>query len=72
MYCLNVWLTVKDPANIDTITKLLTQQVHLSREEPGCLRFGEHIIRKPIRSDSCWSSGGAKSPTGKHIEQAKR
>lgn len=39
MYCLNVWLTVKDPANIDTITKLLTQQVHLSRAEPGCLRF---------------------------------
>ena len=39
MYCLNVWLTVKDAANVETVRKLLAQQVQLSRAEPGCLRF---------------------------------
>ncbi|MGE5193456.1 MAG: putative quinol monooxygenase [Deltaproteobacteria bacterium] len=39
MYCLNVWLTVKDAANVETVRKLLVEQVHLSRAEPGCLRF---------------------------------
>ena len=39
MYCLNVWLTVKDVANIERVRKLLAQQVRLSRAEPGCLRF---------------------------------
>src|SRR5262249_24449626 len=39
MYCLNVWLTVKDAANVEMVRKLLTEQVRLSRAEPGCLRF---------------------------------
>jgi len=39
MYCLNVWLTVKDAANIGTVRELLVRQVQLSRAEPGCLRF---------------------------------
>jgi quinol monooxygenase YgiN len=39
MYCLNVWLTVKDPANVEDIRKLLAEQVKMSRAEPGCLRF---------------------------------
>jgi quinol monooxygenase YgiN len=39
MYCLNVWLTVKDAANVEMVRKLLAEQVRLSRAEPGCLRF---------------------------------
>src|SRR5712671_87858 len=39
MYCLNVWLTVKDNSNIETVRSLLSEQVKLSRAEPGCLRF---------------------------------
>jgi quinol monooxygenase YgiN len=39
MYCLNVWLTVKDATNVETVRKLLAEQVRLSRAEPGCLRF---------------------------------
>lgn len=39
MYCLNVWLTVKDSAHIETVKTLLAEQVKLSRAEPGCRRF---------------------------------
>jgi quinol monooxygenase YgiN len=39
MFCLNVWLTVKDPADIGSVSNLLRQQVELTRAEPGCLRF---------------------------------
>jgi quinol monooxygenase YgiN len=35
----NIWLTVKEPANVDKVRELLTQQAQLSREEPGCVRF---------------------------------
>ena len=39
MYCLNVWLTVKEATNIETVRSLLAEQVKLSRAEAGCLRF---------------------------------
>lgn len=39
MHCLNVWLTVKETANVETVRSLLAEQVKLSRAEPGCLRF---------------------------------
>ena len=39
MFCLNVWLTVKDPANIDAVRGMLAEAAKLSRAEPGCLRF---------------------------------
>ena len=39
MYQLNVWLTAKDPADVETIRKHLSEQQRLSRLEPGCLRF---------------------------------
>jgi len=39
MFYLNVWLTVKDPANVEKVGKLLASQVPLTRAEPGCLRF---------------------------------
>jgi quinol monooxygenase YgiN len=39
MFYLNVWLTVKDPARIETVGKLLASQVPLTRAEPGCIRF---------------------------------
>jgi quinol monooxygenase YgiN len=35
----NIWLTVKDPADIDEIRELLREQARLSRQEPGCERF---------------------------------
>jgi quinol monooxygenase YgiN len=39
MIYLNVLLTVKDPATIEQVRELLTEQARLSRQEPGCLRF---------------------------------
>lgn len=39
MFCINVWLTVKDPADVETVKGLLASQVPLTREESGCLRF---------------------------------
>lgn len=39
MFYLNVWLTVKDPGQIETVGKLLASQVPLTRAEPGCIRF---------------------------------
>lgn len=35
----NIWLTVKDPADVAEISELLREQCRLSREEPGCERF---------------------------------
>ncbi|MGQ0634420.1 MAG: putative quinol monooxygenase [Planctomycetaceae bacterium] len=39
MFCLNVWLTVKDPEDIGAVAGLLAEAVQWSRSEPGCLRF---------------------------------
>ena len=39
MFCINVWLTVQDPADVEEIGALLTQAAELSRAEAGCLRF---------------------------------
>ena len=39
MLCVNIILTVIDPADVDSIRDLLAEQGRLSRAEPGCLRF---------------------------------
>lgn len=39
MIYLNVHLTVKDPANIETVRSCLVELTHLSRAEPGCERY---------------------------------
>ncbi|MFM8288985.1 MAG: putative quinol monooxygenase [Planctomycetaceae bacterium] len=39
MICLNVHLTVKNPADVDTVRNCLIELTHLSRAEPGCLRY---------------------------------
>jgi quinol monooxygenase YgiN len=39
MHCLNVWLTVTDPAQVPEVARLLAEAARLSRTEPGCLRF---------------------------------
>jgi quinol monooxygenase YgiN len=39
MFFLNVWITVKDPTNVERVGKLLASQVPLTRAEPGCVRF---------------------------------
>lgn len=39
MYCINVWLTVKDSADIATVRGHLAEAARLSRAEPGCQRF---------------------------------
>lgn len=39
MFCINIWLTVKDPADVPVVSDLLAQAVRLTRQEPGCLRF---------------------------------
>jgi quinol monooxygenase YgiN len=39
MVYLNVWLTVKEAANVEHVRQCLTELTHLSRAEPGCLRY---------------------------------
>ena len=39
MIYLNVALTVKSPASVETVRGLLMEQARLSRQEPGCVRF---------------------------------
>jgi quinol monooxygenase YgiN len=39
MIYLNIVLTVKDPADVESIRGLLAEQARLSRAEPGCVRF---------------------------------
>jgi quinol monooxygenase YgiN len=39
MLYLNIWLTVKDPGDVEKIRSLLAEQARLSRQEPGCVRF---------------------------------
>jgi quinol monooxygenase YgiN len=39
MFYLNVILTVKDKADVQTVKQLLIQQGQHSRKEPGCARF---------------------------------
>jgi quinol monooxygenase YgiN len=39
MHYLNVWLTVRDPADVEKIRGWLAECVRLSRAEPGCVRY---------------------------------
>ena len=39
MIHLNVWLTVNNRADIDTVRRLLIEAAKNSRQEPGCHRF---------------------------------
>lgn len=39
MFCINVWLTVKDSENIGAVAGLLAEATLWTRKEPGCLRF---------------------------------
>ncbi len=48
MYYLNVWLTVKDPADVEAIRKLLAEHQRLTRLEPGCVRF--EVYHSEVRS----------------------
>ena len=58
MFHLNVWITVKDPALIDNVGKLLACQVPLTRAEPGCLRFEVYQSQADTRRFllvECWN-----------------
>ncbi len=39
MLYLNIFLTVKNPADVEKVSGLLAEQARLSRAEPGCVRF---------------------------------
>lgn len=39
MFYLNVWLNVKNEADVERVAELLAEQGKLSRAEDGCLRF---------------------------------
>ena len=58
MFHINVWLTVKDPANVATVRGLIPELVRLSRSEPGCVRYdvfhSEADPRKFLLAE-CWA-----------------
>lgn len=39
MFCINVWLSVKNPEDIGAVAGLLAEAARWTRAEPGCLRF---------------------------------
>ena len=39
MYRINVWLTVKDAGDVESVRGNLAEAARLSRVEPGCQRF---------------------------------
>lgn len=50
MLYLNVILTVKDPADVETVKELLVQQRTHSLKEPGCARFeAYHSTAEPTK-----------------------
>lgn len=49
MLCLNIFLTAKDAAHVDTLRGLLTEAMQLSRQEPGCLRFDVYHSTADVR-----------------------
>ena len=58
MFYLNVWITVKDLAHVDSVGKLLARQVPLTRAEPGCLRFEVYHSQADTRRFllvECWN-----------------
>jgi quinol monooxygenase YgiN len=59
MIYLNVFVTVKDPADTPRVRELLVQQATLSRQEPGCVRFEVYQSQaEPTRFVLCerWDS----------------
>ena len=59
MFCINVFLAVKDPADVDTIRGLLGECGRRSREEPGCVAFDVcQVIETPETFILCerWES----------------
>jgi quinol monooxygenase YgiN len=39
MFCINVWITVKNPTDVPRVRELLTEMGRLSRLEPGCVVY---------------------------------
>lgn len=39
MFCINVWLTVKESEHVGAVAGLLAEATTWTRQEPGCLRF---------------------------------
>jgi quinol monooxygenase YgiN len=62
MFYINVWLTVKDPADVLVVRDALSRAAALSRTEPGCERFDVfHSQNDPLKFllVECWSSRAA-------------
>ncbi|HWB08507.1 MAG TPA: antibiotic biosynthesis monooxygenase family protein [Pirellulales bacterium] len=62
MYYLNVWLTVKNDADIPAIRERLATACNMSREERGCERFEVYHSQADERCFllvECWESKAA-------------
>lgn len=59
MFCINVFLRVKDSGDVDSVKQMLTQCGRLSRAEPGCVAFDVcHVLDDPQAFILCerWES----------------
>ena len=45
MFCINVFLSVKDPGDVVAVRAMLTECGRLSRQEPGCTSFDVCHVR---------------------------
>jgi len=68
MICLNIWLTVKDPASVDKVQGLLAEQGRLSRQEPGCARFDVYHSQSDPRVFILCEHWQSQSALDKHRE----
>lgn len=59
MFCINVFLSVKDAGDVDAVKSMLAECGRMSRAEPGCLQFDVcHVRDNPQTYILCerWSS----------------
>jgi quinol monooxygenase YgiN len=68
MLWLNIWLTVKDPADVDQVQRLLSEQGRLSRQEPGCARFEVYHSQSDPRTFMLCEHWESQAALDKHRE----
>jgi quinol monooxygenase YgiN len=66
MFCINVWLTVKDPDNIGAVAGLLAEAANWTRKEPGVVRFEVYHSEADPKKFLLVEHWGQKSDWEKH------
>jgi quinol monooxygenase YgiN len=66
MFCINVWLTVKNAEDVGAVAGLLAEATLWTRKEPGCLRFEVYHSESDPKKFLLVERWGAKSDWETH------